>query len=122
MLNRASQKPKAQRKMCGAPKWCAEVPKSALKVVIMRVVKIRYQLRKATLLTYILNSLHTQFLKGEGPQTLTVTSVKKGLKRQTFCHKFYANRLSAFEDIVFCTFHNSFLWRLPFCQSCHVTK
>ena len=49
VLNHASHKPKAQRKMCCAPKWRAEVPKSASKFIIMHVVKICFQLRRQIL-------------------------------------------------------------------------
>ena len=49
VLNHVSHKPKAQRKMCSAPKWHAEVPKSASKVIIMHVVKICFQLCKQIL-------------------------------------------------------------------------
>ena len=55
VLNHASHKPKAQRKMCSAPKWRAEVPKSASKVIIMQVVKIRFQMRKQILRECALN-------------------------------------------------------------------
>ena len=49
VLNHTSHKPKAQRKMCSALKWRAEVPKSASKVIIMHVVIICFQMHKQIL-------------------------------------------------------------------------
>ena len=55
-------------------------------------------------------------VKEKGPQTLIVTSVK-GVKEANILPQ-----ILCLGDMALCTFHNSFVWRPPFCQSCHVTK